>query len=177
MGFFCQKQRERKCLFLCSGRGGKKLEKSDTLNYTNIQCKTAFLSVWMANRDWKSLLLHLLVLHCRDPPVTEATLLMQSTCPERQRIGERTGVTFTIVYHYKCKQYIHITTFDMLKIRHKFLVFLVASIFALKKDFVLMQVTLEEWFAVDGVCRNINWCIVTSLGFIDLFLIWAVSRC
>ncbi len=36
-----KENRGKKCLFLCSGRGDKTLEKLDTLNYTNIQCKAS----------------------------------------------------------------------------------------------------------------------------------------
>ncbi len=42
-------------VFLPSSRGGKTLEKLDTLNYTNTQCKALIQSVWTTNTDWKSL--------------------------------------------------------------------------------------------------------------------------
>ncbi len=44
-------------VFLSSGRGGKTLEKHETLNYTNTQCKALIQSVWTANAAWKFLIL------------------------------------------------------------------------------------------------------------------------
>ncbi len=71
--FLSQKWRKRKRVFLCSGRGGKTLEKLKARNYTNIQCKASIQSVWTTNADWKLLILLMLPRH--DPPLFKATLL------------------------------------------------------------------------------------------------------
>ncbi len=83
---FClPKIKGKKCLFLCSGRGGKTLGTLDTLKFTNIQSKASIQSVWTTKANCKSLVL--LLLPCHDPPLSDATLLMQYACPECHRMN------------------------------------------------------------------------------------------
>ncbi len=47
---------KRKCLFLCNGRGGKTLEKLDTLNYTNTQTENLPSSVLLVLLPWSAII-------------------------------------------------------------------------------------------------------------------------
>ncbi len=119
---------------LCSGRGSKTLNKLDTLNYTNIQCKASIRSEWTENPLFSVLLL------------SEVTLLMQFAYPEHWRMGESATVTLTVIYQ-KYEKQIHIT-FAVLNTRHKFQVS-IQSIYALKNYFRFTQMTLEGRFVVN----------------------------
>ncbi len=102
------------------------MEKHDALNNANIQSRASVQSVWSANGQ--SLVLLVLLFH--DSPLSEETLLTEYARRQRK----------------KCEKQIRIT-FDVLNTRHEFLL-RIQSIFALKNNFRLIQITQEGWFTV-----------------------------